>query len=109
MTDHPKSRRARIIAGQVVPVTVGRGLVDYQPGWSGPVPAAVADYLETRPDLAEVWRDGEPPAPAAPGAPEDVTAVRIIQTEDGPRFEDMPPGEPPPLPDASAGFEGEEA
>lgn len=100
MTDHPKSRRVRIVSTSPVTVPAGRGLVEFQPGWTGPVAAAVAEYLEKRPDLAEVWRDGEPPAPGQASAGESESTVRVIQTEDGPRFEDV--DEPPPLDD----FEG---
>lgn len=105
MTDRPKSRRIRIIASEPVPVHAGRGLIEYPPGWTGPAPAEVADYLEARPHLAEVWRDGEPAAPEmAPGSVpgrEIETAVRVVQTDDGPRFTDIDEREPPP-------FEGEE-
>jgi hypothetical protein len=106
MTDHPKSRRVRIIAGTTVSAPAGRGFVEYPPGWTGPVPAAVAEYLEKRPDLAEVWRDGEPPAPGQAGSGETESTVRVVQTEDGPRFEDV--DEPPPLDDFE-GLEGREA
>lgn len=114
MTDHPKSRRARIISPETVTVPVGRGLIDYPPGWTGPVPAEAADYLAARPHLAEVWRDGEPPAPGAVPIPAEETRVRVIQTEDGPTFEDLDTEEPPPLPQteapaASDDLEGEEA
>lgn len=107
MTDHPKSRRFHIIAPSPVTVPVGRGLIEFQPGWTGPVVPEVAAYLEARPHVAEVWRDGEPPAPGQPEAREEVTTVRVAQGADGPRFEDVTE-EPPPLEaPASAAMEGE--
>lgn len=110
MTDRPKSRRVRIVSSETVTVPVGRGLVDFKPGWTGPVVPEVADYLEGRPHLAEVWRDGEPPAPGVAPLQVEETRVRVIQTEDGPTFEDLG-GEPPELPEVDAGddLEGEEA
>ena len=101
MTDRQKSRRVRIIAGTTVTAPAGRGYVDFEPGWTGPVSAEVADYLEARPDLAEVWRDGEPPAPGQARASETETTVRILQTEDGPQFADV--AEPPPMPETAPG------
>lgn len=108
MTDR-KSYRARITAAETVTVPVGRGLIDLKPGWTGPVVPAVAVWLQEH-GGAEVWQDGEPPAPGAPAGQSTETAVRIIQTPDGPTFEDI---EPPPLPetepDTEAGLEGEGA
>lgn len=97
MTQHPKSRRARIIAAEIVPVRVGKGLVEFKPGWEGPVVPEVADYLAARPHLAEVWRDGEPPAPGQAPGTEEETTVRVVQTDDGPRFSDVAEREPPPF------------
>lgn len=110
MTDRPKSRRVRIVSTETVTVPVGRGLVDFRPGWTGPVVPEVADYLAARPHLAEVWRDGEPPAPGGAASQIEETRFRVIQTEDGPTFEDIE-GEPPELPEVEGGedLEGEEA
>lgn len=98
MTDQRKVPRAHITAESTVTVPVGRGFVDFQPGWRGPVSSAVADYLEEH-GAAEIWRDGEPPAPTGEGPlQEEESAVRVIQTPEGPRFEDLPiEREPPPL------------
>lgn len=98
MTDQRKVPRAHITAESPVTVPVGRGFVEFQPGWRGPVSSAVADYLEER-GAAEIWRDGEPPAPSGEGPlQEEESAVRVIQTPEGPRFEDLPiEREPPPL------------
>lgn len=104
MTDR-KSFRARITADEMVTVPVGRGLIEFKPGWTGPVVPAVAEWLKSH-GAAEVWQDGEPPAPGMPSSPPVDTAVRIRQTPDGPTFEDI---EPPPFEDVETGLEGEGA
>ena len=101
MTDHPKSRRARILATHPVTVPVQRGLVEFPPGWEGPVVPEAADYLADRPHLAEVWRDGEPPAPGEARGSVLESTVRIVQTQDGPQFPDAGEAEPPPFTNAT--------
>jgi hypothetical protein len=103
-----KSWRVRVTSPQTVTVPVGRGVVDLPPGYAGPVVPAVAAWLQARPGLAEVWSDGEPPAPGQARAPETVADVRVTVTEDGARFEEIETREPPPLdaPPTLGGFEG---
>lgn len=105
MTDR-KTPRAHITSEKVATVPVGRGFVDFQPGWSGPVVPEVADYLELH-GLAEVWRDGEPPVVQHHPAQEETTDIRVIQTPDGPRFEPLDDGDEPEPPAFDGGSEGE--
>jgi hypothetical protein len=100
-----KSWRVRVISPESVTVPVGRGVVDLPAGYAGPVVPAVAAWLQARPGLAEVWNDGEPPAPGQAAGAEQVAEMRVTVTEDGATFDTI---EPPPIeaPPASGGFEG---
>lgn len=67
MTDQRKSQRVKITHDETVTVKIGRGYVDFKPGWTGPVVPEVFSFLTKNGYAEEVFRDGEPPAPAVFG------------------------------------------
>lgn len=106
-----KSRRVKITHSDTVTVKLGRGYVDFKPGWTGAVVPDAFDFLTKNGYAEEVYRDGEPPAPAVAG--EDDPTPEFSE------FEQFEPEEEAPAEEASEfepydedqddeGFEGRE-